>query len=195
MNLPDAPTAHEGFFAAHFFTVSDQDKSKDFYVRILGGKLIEPDNPCYIKLANTWIILNSGGGPTPDKPQVLLETPSHLNRVSSFLTLRVADIWACYKQSSDFATACWSLRSLRIDMVLSNTHLSDGTGFGLLGVVAGLPVTMFLCLPVETSCFWLPAIDAGRNCLGLPALRPSEFEGALEQKTRCRAVENRSAHV
>jgi len=32
------------------------------------------ENPCYIKLANTWIILNSGGRPTPDKPEVLLET-------------------------------------------------------------------------------------------------------------------------
>ncbi len=65
MNLPDTPIAHEGFFATHFFTVRDQEKSKDFYVRILGGKVIKPDNPCYIKLANTWIILNSGGGPTP----------------------------------------------------------------------------------------------------------------------------------
>jgi catechol 2,3-dioxygenase-like lactoylglutathione lyase family enzyme len=101
MNLPDAPIAHEGFFATHFFTVRDQDRSKDFYVRILGGKLIKPDNPCYIKLANTWIILNSGGAPTPDKPEVRLETPSVLNRVTSFLNLRVADIWACYKQWSD----------------------------------------------------------------------------------------------
>ena len=55
----------EGFFATHFLTVRDQEKSKDFYVRILGGKVIKPENPCYIKLANTWIILNSGGGPTP----------------------------------------------------------------------------------------------------------------------------------
>jgi hypothetical protein len=73
--------------------------------------------------------------------------------------------------ASDFRMACRLLRSLRIDMVLSNAHLSDGTGFGLLGVLAGLPVTVFLCLPVETSCFWLSAIDAGRHCLGLPALR------------------------
>ena len=51
----------------------DQENSKDFYVRILGGKVIKPENPCYIKLANSWIILNSGGGPTPDKPEVLLE--------------------------------------------------------------------------------------------------------------------------
>ena len=101
MDLPDAPIAHEGFFATHFFTVRDQEKSKDFYVRILGGKVIKAENPCYIKLANTWIILNSGGGPTPDKPEVFLETPSDLNTVNSFLNLRVADIWACYKQWAD----------------------------------------------------------------------------------------------
>jgi hypothetical protein len=39
IDLPDARIAHEGFFATHFFTVSDEDKSKDFYVRILGGEL------------------------------------------------------------------------------------------------------------------------------------------------------------
>ncbi len=66
---PDAPIAHEGFFVTQFFTVRDQEKSKDFYVRILGGKVIKPENPCYIKLANSWIILNSGGGPTPDNPK------------------------------------------------------------------------------------------------------------------------------
>jgi hypothetical protein len=54
MNLPDAPVAREGFFAAHFFTVKDQQKSSDFDVRILGGKLIKPEDPCSIKLANTW---------------------------------------------------------------------------------------------------------------------------------------------
>ena len=101
MNLPDAPIAREGFFVTHFLTVRDQEKSKDFYVRILGGKVIKPENPCFIKLANTWIILNSGGGPTPDKPEVLLEAPSNLNRVNSFLNLRVADIRACYKQWRD----------------------------------------------------------------------------------------------
>ena len=53
MNLPDAPIAHEGFFAADFFALRDQEKSKDPYVRVLGGKVIKPDNHCYIKLANT----------------------------------------------------------------------------------------------------------------------------------------------
>jgi hypothetical protein len=98
MNLPDAPIASEGFFVTHFLTVKDQEKSRDFYVQILGGKLIKKENPCYIKLVNSWIILNSGGGPTPDKPEVILEPPPDINRVSSFLNLRVADIWTCYKQ-------------------------------------------------------------------------------------------------
>jgi len=49
MNLPNAPIAREGFFATHFFTVRLQEKSKDFYLRILGGKVITPENPCYIK--------------------------------------------------------------------------------------------------------------------------------------------------
>ena len=98
MNLPNAPVTQDGFFATHLFIVKDQEKSNDFYVRILGGKVLKQENPCYIKLANTWFILNCGGGPTPDKPDVLLGTSSDLNQVNSFLNLRVADIWACYKE-------------------------------------------------------------------------------------------------
>jgi len=100
MKSPDAPIAKKGFFVAHFLTVKDQVRSKEFYARILGGKVVKPENPCYIKLENSWIILNSGGGPTPDKPEVVLETPQNLNRVSSFLNLRVADIRDCYKKWS-----------------------------------------------------------------------------------------------
>jgi catechol 2,3-dioxygenase-like lactoylglutathione lyase family enzyme len=92
MSGPDTPIAHEGFFATHFLTVKDQEKSKDFYVRILGGIAVKSEDPCYIELANTWMILNSGGVPPPDKPGVVLETPSDLNNMNSFLDLRVADI-------------------------------------------------------------------------------------------------------
>jgi catechol 2,3-dioxygenase-like lactoylglutathione lyase family enzyme len=98
MNLPDAPIAQEGFYATHFLVVKDQAKSRKFYIEVLGGKLVKLENPCYIKLANSWIILNSGGGPTPDKPEVILETPRDLNRMNCFLNLRVADIWDCYKK-------------------------------------------------------------------------------------------------
>jgi hypothetical protein len=77
------------------------------------------------------------------------------------------------------------LRLHRVDLVLSHTYLSDGTGLGLLAALAHLPVTAFLCLPVENSCLWLPAIDGGKKCLGLPALRPLEFARTLEQMARC----------
>lgn len=77
------------------------------------------------------------------------------------------------------------LSSRPVHLVLSSTHLSDGTGFGLLMILAGLPVTAFLCLPVENSCFWLPAIDRGQHCLGSPALRPREFASALQEMAWC----------
>ena len=97
MALPDAPIPEHGFLVTHFLTVVDQGRSREFYTSILGGKVVAPENPCIIRLANSWIILNSGGGPTPDKPEVMLEPPQNPNRVSSFLNLRVADAEACYK--------------------------------------------------------------------------------------------------
>lgn len=98
MNLPGAPIAQEGFFVTHFLTVEDQARSAEFYVGFLGGKVVKPENPCYIKLSNSWIILNLGGVPTPDKPEVFLDVPGDRNKVSSFLNLRVADIWDCYSR-------------------------------------------------------------------------------------------------
>ena len=55
-------------------------------------------NPCIIKLANGWIVINEGGGPTKDKPEVTLVPPSDPNRVSSFLNIRVADMQARYEE-------------------------------------------------------------------------------------------------
>ena len=48
--------------------------------------------PSIVKLANSWIIINGGGGPTEDKPEVTLDIPDDPNRVSAFLNIRVADI-------------------------------------------------------------------------------------------------------
>jgi hypothetical protein len=88
--------------------------------------------------------------------------------------------------ASNTRAAADLLGSHRVDLVLSHAYLSDGTGLGFLASLAHLPViTAFLCLPVENSCLWLPAIDGGKKCLGLPALRPSEFAGALEEMARC----------
>jgi len=98
MNIPTAPIPSEGFLVTHFLTVKDQSRSRDFYAGILGGRVLSPENPCIIKLANSWVILNNGGGPTADKPTVILEPPTNTNRVNSFLNLRVANIQACYAE-------------------------------------------------------------------------------------------------
>ena len=53
MGLADAPIAREGFYVTHFLTVQDQARSREFYVDVLGGKVVKLENPCYIKLANS----------------------------------------------------------------------------------------------------------------------------------------------
>src|SRR5271165_3300493 len=89
----------EGFTIAHFLTVADLKRSVEFYKTVFGGEIVsmgDGDAPPYIKIANTWLIINVGGGPTPDKPSVTLSVPPDPNRLSSFMNIRVADIQACY---------------------------------------------------------------------------------------------------
>ena len=73
------------------------------------------------------------------------------------------------------------LKSRGVDVLLSQMRLPDGSGFGLVATLAGLPVTAFLSVPLEKSCVWLPAIDRGRDCWGQKMLRPADFTRALEQ--------------
>lgn len=87
----------EGIVVTHFLTVADVSRAADFYSRILGGEVIREGEPTIIKLANSWVIVNIGGGPTDDKPTVILHTPENPNEATSFMNIRVADVWACYK--------------------------------------------------------------------------------------------------
>ena len=97
-NLP-APT--EGFLATLFITARKVARSRDFYSRVLGGKVVLEENPCIVKLANSWILMNPGGRPTPDKPDITVADYEPGDTTSIFLNLRVADINACYREWSD----------------------------------------------------------------------------------------------
>lgn len=90
-------TPKEGFVLTHFLTVADVKRSTDFYLRILGGKVIRSGEPTIIQVANSWIVLNLGGGPTDDKPTVTLQTPQNPTQFSNFMNIRVADIRTCYE--------------------------------------------------------------------------------------------------
>lgn len=98
------PAPTEGFVATLFLVVESVARSREFYVDVLGGEAIwegdEEGWPAYIRFANTWLVLNTGGGPTEDKPTVHLHTPDDPDRVSAFMNLRVADIQACYEEWS-----------------------------------------------------------------------------------------------
>jgi lactoylglutathione lyase len=108
MNPDDFPAPKEGFVVTHFLVVADQDRSREFYRTVFGGLVVLERDPVILKIANTWLILNEGGGPTDDKPTVTLETPPDPDRTSAFLNLRVADIHEAYRdwsaRGADFLT-------------------------------------------------------------------------------------------
>jgi catechol 2,3-dioxygenase-like lactoylglutathione lyase family enzyme len=100
--MAELPPPPEDIAVAHFIVSDDVERSRRFYTEVLGGRLAfsGPGGLTYVALANTWIIINGGGGPTDDKPTVTLETPRDPDRVSSFLNIRVKDIAARYAEWS-----------------------------------------------------------------------------------------------
>jgi len=90
------PAPQSGFVVTHFLVVSDQDRSRDFYRTVFGATVVLERDPVIMKIANSWLILNVGGGPTDDKPTVTLTPPTDPDHASAFLNIRVADIRAAY---------------------------------------------------------------------------------------------------
>jgi predicted enzyme related to lactoylglutathione lyase len=104
-SVPAEQTSYEmpprvGFTVAHFLTVADIERSASFYETVFDGRILSRGDrsgaPAHIQVANVWLIVNVGGGPTPDKPSVTLSVPNP-NKMSSFMIIRVADIQACDK--------------------------------------------------------------------------------------------------
>ena len=98
--MAEFPAPAEGILLTHFIVSDDVERSRRFYADVLGGETVRAGEPSVVALANSWIIINVGGGPTEDKPTVVLETPPDPDRISSFLNIRVADIEAVYAEWS-----------------------------------------------------------------------------------------------
>jgi len=90
----------DGFTVAYFLTVADVDRSARYYETVFGARVLSRGDtngaPGYFQLANTWLIVNVGGGPTPEKPSVTLRVPDP-DTMSAFMMIRVADIRASYE--------------------------------------------------------------------------------------------------
>jgi catechol 2,3-dioxygenase-like lactoylglutathione lyase family enzyme len=99
--MAEFPAPTEGFVITWFIASSDVDRSRRFYTDVLGGEaLVAGSEFSIVALANGWVTIGLGGGPTDDKPNITVEPPSDPKRASSFLNLRVADIAAMYRQWS-----------------------------------------------------------------------------------------------
>ena len=80
------------FVATYTLIVGDVPRSVAFYRDVLGATVVRTGAPPLLKFGNIWIIINGGGGPTDDKPEVVAAPPREPNVLSGFLNLRVNDI-------------------------------------------------------------------------------------------------------
>ena len=93
----EMPAPREGFVLTSFLVVGDQDRSREWYARVFDAQVLRERDPVMLRVANSWLILNEGGGPTDDKPDVTLTTPQDRSTTSAFLNVRVADIAAVHR--------------------------------------------------------------------------------------------------
>ncbi len=83
----------------HLLVVRDLDRSRAFYVDVLGASVYREygGTSCVLQLMGTWLLLVTGGPPTPDKPTVTFAPPADPDMVSHEMTFRVSDCRAAHQ--------------------------------------------------------------------------------------------------
>ena len=68
----------EGMELTHILVVGDADRARDFYRDVLGAELYREygGTSVVLRLFGTWLLLVTGDGPTPDKPDVTFAPPA-----------------------------------------------------------------------------------------------------------------------
>jgi lactoylglutathione lyase len=85
------------FVVTNTLIVEDRQRSVMFFRDVLGATVLREGEPTFLRLANIWLTINRGGGPTDDKPDVIASPPRDLNLLSIFLNLRVSDMSRYYE--------------------------------------------------------------------------------------------------
>jgi len=81
----------------HILVVRDPERSRAFYRDVLGAELYrEYGTSVVLRFLGTWLLLVTGGGPTPDKPDVIFAPPAEPRTVAHAMTIRVADCHGAY---------------------------------------------------------------------------------------------------
>ncbi len=88
-----------GMELTHILVVSDVERSRDWYRDVLGAELYREHGGSSVvfNFNGAWLLVVTGGEPTPDKPDVAFTPPSGRSRVSHSFTIRVSDCAAAYE--------------------------------------------------------------------------------------------------
>lgn len=91
------PTA--GVELTHLLVVSDLARARAFYSHVLGATIYREygGTSIVLQFQGSWLLLVTGGGPTPDKPSVTFEPPADRDRVSHAMTIRVPSCQQAYE--------------------------------------------------------------------------------------------------
>jgi catechol 2,3-dioxygenase-like lactoylglutathione lyase family enzyme len=83
----------------HILVVSDLDRARAFYSHVLGATIYREygGTSIVLQFQGSWLLLVTGGEPTPDKPGVTFEPPADPDRVSHAMTMRVPSCQQAYE--------------------------------------------------------------------------------------------------
>lgn len=90
------PAPTQGFVVTTLLIVADIERSRAFYENVFDGEVLLAGSPSVVRIANTWLLIDTGGGPTDDKPTVIAAPPQRDDRLSIAMNIRVPDIQASY---------------------------------------------------------------------------------------------------
>ena len=84
----------------HILVVADVERSRDWYTDVLGAELYREygGTSAVLSFNGAWLLLVTGGGPTPDKPTVSLAAPGDPDRLDHLFTIRVPDCAAAFEE-------------------------------------------------------------------------------------------------
>ena len=89
----------EGMELTHLLVVQDLERAVAFYRDVLGAELRREygGTSAVFRFLGNWLLIVTGGGPTPDKPTVTFSPPAHPDTVGHSFALRVPDCQAAYE--------------------------------------------------------------------------------------------------
>jgi catechol 2,3-dioxygenase-like lactoylglutathione lyase family enzyme len=88
----------DGVELTHILVISDLDRARVFYRDVLGATVYREygGTSCVLQFQGAWLLLVTGGGPSPDKPTVQFAPPVNPDQVSHAMTIRVPDCQVAY---------------------------------------------------------------------------------------------------